>query len=192
MTNLFSARTPLSRKSDRGWSSPGAAGAWALIASVCLTGCDGAAGGSTADTVPGRSPVNAARQAAGGQPRVGPDGQLVRTTDIRIGGVTVTVEIADTPELRQRGLMFRDSLPEDYGMLFVHSDLTVRSFWMRNTEIPLDIAFIDQNGVITNIEQMEPQSDMSYYSQGPVMYALEMRLGWFADNDVEPGERLEF
>jgi uncharacterized membrane protein (UPF0127 family) len=116
----------------------------------------------------------------------------VRTTQIRLGGIAVTAEIADTPELRQRGLMYRDSLPDDYGMFFVYPDETVRSFWMRNVKIPLDIAFIDRSGHIISIEQMEPQDDMNYYSQGPMMYALEMRLNWFTDNGIEPGARIEF
>lgn len=88
--------------------------------------------------------------------------------------------------------MDRDSLAENHGMLFVYGTAQVRSFWMRNTKIPLDIAFIDANGVILNIEKMEPQSDQNYYSQGPMMYALEMDQGWFEANEVGPGDRLEF
>lgn len=119
-------------------------------------------------------------------------GQEVRTAQIRIGGIEVTAEIADNEELRAKGLMNRDSLAENHGMLFVYGAAQVRSFWMRNTRIPLDIAFIDANGVIINIEQMEPQSDENYYSQGPMMYALEMDQGWFEANGVGPGDRLEF
>jgi uncharacterized membrane protein (UPF0127 family) len=63
---------------------------------------------------------------------------------------------------------------------------------MRNTRIPLDIAFIDRNGSIVNIEQMQAQTDENTLSAGPVMYALEMNLDWFASNGVEPGDRLEF
>ena len=106
--------------------------------------------------------------------------------------VQITAEIADNDDLRAQGLMNRDSLAENHGMLFVYGTAQVRSFWMRNTRIPLDIAFIDGNGVIINIEQMEPQSDQNYYSQGPMMYALEMTQGWFEANGVGPGDRLEF
>ncbi|MGB5528272.1 MAG: DUF192 domain-containing protein [Gemmatimonadota bacterium] len=151
----------------------------ALLAIPVLAGC-GQAGGTGADGVATDQPVPIAV------------GQEVRTAQIRIGGVEVTAEIADNEELRGKGLMNRDSLAENHGMLFVYGAAQVRSFWMRNTRIPLDIAFIDSNGVIINIEQMEPQSDENYYSQGPMMYALEMDQGWFEANGVGPGDRLEF
>ena len=150
----------------------------ALIAVPLVLGC-GEAGGSGADQ-------------DAGQPQPIAAGQAVRTAPIRIGGVEVTAEIADNQDLRAQGLMNRDSLATNHGMLFVYGTSEVRSFWMRNTRIPLDIAFIDANGVIINIEQMEPQSDQNYFSQGPMMYALEMELGWFEANEVGPGDRLEF
>jgi uncharacterized membrane protein (UPF0127 family) len=155
----------------------------ALLTSPVLLGC-GEAGGSDSGS--------AATDQQAGQPVPAGAGQVVRTTQIRIGSVEVTAEIADNEELRGRGLMNRDSLAENHGMLFVYGTAQVRSFWMRNTRIPLDIAFIDANGVIINIEQMEPQSDQNYYSQGPMMYALEMDQGWFEANGVGPGGRLEF
>ena len=148
-----------------------------------LLGC-GEAGGSA------NGGATAAQQAGQPQPAVG--GQVVRTTKLRIGGVEVTAEVADNQELRAQGLMNRDSLAANHGMLFVYGTAEVRSFWMRNTRIPLDIAFLDANGVIINIERMEPQSDQNYFSQGPMMYALEMDLGWFEANEVGPGDRLEF
>jgi len=154
-----------------------------LFATPLLIGC-GEAGGS------GGGRLGADQQT--GQPLPAGGGQVVRTTGIRIGGVEVMAEIADNEELRGKGLMNRDSLAEDHGMLFVYGTAQVRSFWMRNTRIPLDIAFIDTNGVIINIEQMEPQSDQNYFSQGPMLYALEMDQGWFEANGVGPGDRLEF
>jgi uncharacterized membrane protein (UPF0127 family) len=150
----------------------------ALIAIPLVLGC-GEAGGSGADQ-------------DAGQPQPIAAGQAVRTATIRIGGVEVTAEIADNQDLRAQGLMNRDSLATNHGMLFVYGTAEVRSFWMRNTRIPLDIAFIDANGVIINILKMEPQSDENYYSQGPMMYALEMNVGWFEANGVGPGDRLEF
>jgi uncharacterized membrane protein (UPF0127 family) len=149
-----------------------------MVAIPVLTGC-GEAGGTSGG-------------AAADQPVPISVGQEVRTAQIRIGGVEVTAEIADNEDLRAKGLMNRDSLAENHGMLFVYGAAQVRSFWMRNTRIPLDIAFIDANGVIINIEPMEPQSDENYYSQGPMMYALEMDQGWFEANGVGPGDRLEF
>jgi len=118
-------------------------------------------------------------------------GHMVHLTPLKIGGVPLVAEIADTPELRESGLMFRDSLPPDHGMLFIYPEERILSFWMRNTRIPLDIAFIDRNGVVVNIDQMAPQSDSTHASSRPAMYALEMRLGWFADHGVRAGARLE-
>ncbi|MCL7960469.1 MAG: DUF192 domain-containing protein [marine benthic group bacterium] len=149
-----------------------------VVAIPVLTGCGEAGGTSGGDAADQPVPISV--------------GQEVRTAQIRIGGVEVTAEIADNEELRAKGLMNRDSLAENHGMLFVYGAAQVRSFWMRNTRIPLDIAFIDANGVIINIEPMEPQSDENYYSQGPMMYALEMDQGWFEANGVGPGDRLEF
>ncbi len=158
----------------------------AILAAPLTTGCGSEADGSGSTD----RPATADQQT--GQPQPAGGGQVVRTTQIRIGGVEVTAEIADNTELRGQGLMDRDSLAENHGMLFVYGTAEVRSFWMRNTKIPLDIAFIDANGVIVNIEQMEPQSDQNYFSQGPMMYALEMDQGWFEANEVGPGDRLEF
>jgi uncharacterized membrane protein (UPF0127 family) len=154
-----------------------------LLAAPLLMGCDEAGGSG--------SPRTAADQQTG-QPMPAGGGQVVRTAPIRVGGVEVTAEIADNQELRAQGLMNRDSLAANHGMLFVYGTAEVRSFWMRNTRIPLDIAFIDANGVIINIEPMEPQSDENYFSRGPMMYALEMDQGWFEANEVKPGDRLEF
>jgi uncharacterized protein len=155
-----------------------------LLLTPSLIGC-GQAGGSS-------STEGAVAEQQTGQPKPAGGGQVVRTTPIRIGGVEVMAEIADNDELRGKGLMYRDSLAENHGMLFVYGTAQVRSFWMRNTRIPLDIAFIDSNGVILNIEQMEPQTDANHFSQGPMMYALEMDQGWFEAHGVEPGARLEF
>lgn len=160
-----------------------------VAAALCLSSVLGACGQADGSGT-GGSP--AASEQETGQPMPAGSGQVVRTTKIRIGGVEVAAEIADNQELRARGLMYRDSLPANHGMLFVYGTAEVRSFWMRNTRIPLDIAFIDANGAILNIEQMEPQSDQNYYSRGPMMYALEMSQGWFEANGVGPGDRLEF
>ncbi len=163
---------------------------------VALVACGGAAGENGA---PGREPASAAGASGSGTdqdatdgPRFGPGGQLIRVASVRVGGVPVSVEIADTPALREKGLMQRDSLPEDGGMLFVYADEQMRSFWMRNTRIPLDIAFIDRNGSIVSIEQMEPQTDENTISSAPAMFALEMNQGWFEANGVGVGDRLEF
>ncbi len=170
-----------------------------LLLAITIGG--GSACGETGDAEPARGADSRPSVTAGD---VGDDdqesglrvdaqgGTVTRETEIRVGGSTVTVEIADDPEARSRGLMNRDSLPENHGMLFVYPQEQILSFWMRNTRIPLDIAFIDRNGFILEIQQMEPHDDASHASKQPAMYALEMRKGWFEDHGVEPGERVEF
>ncbi len=149
-----------------------------LLAAAGCGGGDAPAGGT--DT----AAVDAASDTAGGL--------APRLTELRVGGETVRVEIADDPEERRRGLMHRDSLPEDTGMLFVYSEERTLSFWMRNTRIPLDIAYVDQRGVIVDVQTMSPQSDRLYESAAPAMYALEMEAGWFEEHGVSVGDRIEF
>ncbi|MCL7979825.1 MAG: DUF192 domain-containing protein [marine benthic group bacterium] len=182
---------------DASWRNRRSAVFAVILLAGLLSGCGGAAdGGGTAAAADDRAQAGrvtpGSDQETGGTPRLGPDGRPVRIERVTVGGVPISVEIADTRELREVGLMNRDELPDDYGMLFVYPDERIRSFWMRNTRIPLDIAFIDRNGSIINIEQMQAQTDENTISAGPVMYALEMNQGWFASNDVEPGDRLEF
>jgi uncharacterized membrane protein (UPF0127 family) len=109
------------------------------------------------------------------------------TTQLKLGSTTITVEVAAKDEQRQVGLMNRFSMPPDHGMLFVFDRPGARSFWMRNTYIPLSIAFIDAHGRIINIEDMAPKDERSTRSSGPALYALEMRKGWFAQRGIEPG-----
>jgi len=130
-----------------------------------------------------------ADQEASGAPRPGVGG-VVRTTKLDVGGIPVTAEIADTPALREHGLMGRDSLPENHGMLFVYPDERSLSFWMRSTPIDLDIAFMDRAGAILNIATMQANDDSSHVSEGPAMYALEMEAGWFEANGIDAGTRV--
>lgn len=119
-------------------------------------------------------------------------GQPIKRAQILVGGVPITVELAETREAQQRGLMGRDSLPDDYGMLFIYDSERTLSFWMRNTKIALDIAFADANGLIVGIEQLEPRDEESVLSKSPAMYALEMKEGWFSENGIEEGAKIEF
>jgi uncharacterized protein len=119
----------------------------------------------------------------------------VQTTEDTI---PVRVEIAATDEQRAVGLMHRTSLPENAGMLFVYDTLQPPegSFWMFNTRIPLDIAFLDADGVIVSIRQMEPcaspypQWCPSYEAGAAFQYALEMNLGWFQRQGAGVGDRI--
>lgn len=121
-------------------------------------------------------------------PRRAASGLVQRT--IRVGGVEVLVEVADNPTQQALGLMFRDSLPEQEGMLFVYPEERVLAFWMRNTRIPLDIAFIDAQGVIVDVQSMEPYTETPHVSARPARYALEVRRGWFARHGVGIGDRV--
>ena len=108
-----------------------------------------------------------------------------------INGQKITAEVASTPQDRATGLMNRFSLQPDHGMLFVFERPEPLSFWMKNTFIPLSIAFLDADGRILNIDDMAPQTETSHWSKGPGLYALEMRKGWFAERGVKAGDRVE-
>jgi uncharacterized membrane protein (UPF0127 family) len=109
---------------------------------------------------------------------------------ILVGTQVVTAEIAATPGSRRRGLMFRESLPEDHGMLFIFPDEQPRSFWMKDTGLPLSIAFARSDGTIVSIADLEPYSRRVVSSRLPALYALEMSRGWFARHGVLQGDLL--
>ena len=111
--------------------------------------------------------------------------------EIKIKQKTITVEVADEAHERAKGLMFRKKMPEDEGMLFVYKIEENRSFWMRNTYIPLSIAYLDKKGVIINIEDMNPLDESSVSSVHPAQYALEMNQGWFDKHQIMVGMRVD-
>jgi uncharacterized protein len=100
----------------------------------------------------------------------------------------VTAEVAATPADRARGLMGRQSLPVNHGMIFVFESAERQCFWMKNTPLPLSIAFIDDSGAIVNIADMQPFSEAPHCSARPVRYALEMEQGWFKKRGVLVGD----
>jgi uncharacterized membrane protein (UPF0127 family) len=107
---------------------------------------------------------------------------------LTIGENKLTVEVAATPQTRETGLMNRFSLQQDHGMLFVFEAPQELAFWMKNTYIPLSIAFVDANGRILNIEDMRPQDESTHWSRGQALYAIEMRQGWFAAKGIAAGD----
>lgn len=110
---------------------------------------------------------------------------------ILVGQTPLWVEVADTLEKQERGLMFRRSLPENEGMLFVFTEPIELSFWMRNTLIPLDIAFVGPDGVILNIHQARPLDEsVLYRSAGAAKYVIETNRGWFARHGIGPGDKI--
>ena len=108
-----------------------------------------------------------------------------------VGNSPLSVELAVTPEERARGLMYRESLADDRGMLFVFEYSGRWGFWMKNTLIPLSIAFLDRDGTVINIENMQPHDTTVTMPQGEILYALEVNLGWFARHGVRAGSRIE-
>lgn len=119
----------------------------------------------------------------------GPQGRL-RTVELTAGMHIIKAELAITPAQQQTGMMFRRGMGNNEGMLFVNDELGLRCFWMRNTLIPLAIAFIADDGSIVNIAEMAPRSDESHCSARPVRYALEMNQGWFSKRGFKAGSKL--
>ena len=111
--------------------------------------------------------------------------------DLVVKGVELNVEYADTFELRNRGLMFRKTLCQQCGMLFHFGKERLAGMWMKNTLIPLDVAFIRKDGVITDIKGMQPHDLTSIGSSEPVLYALEMNQGWFEANKISVGDTVQ-
>ena len=112
-------------------------------------------------------------------------------SSLTVAGKPLSVEIADNGEERAMGLMYRESMPESQGMLFVYDSAEPRSFWMKNTRIPLSIAFIDSNGVIISISDMKPMDTHGTASAGPAQYALEVNQGWYTRNGIKVGDKVE-
>ena len=117
--------------------------------------------------------------------------KLEEQVELRVGSETFSVEVARTPEQRQRGLMHRSSIGENEGMLFVFERDQQLSFWMKNTEIPLSIAYISKGGEIREIHDLEPHSERSVKSSRAVRYALELPRGAFERAGAEVGDRLD-
>jgi uncharacterized membrane protein (UPF0127 family) len=110
---------------------------------------------------------------------------------LNVGGNKLTAEVASTDAQRSTGLMHRRMLPENRGMLFIFPDVAMHGMWMMNTYVPLSVAFIDREGRIINIEDMQPQTQNSHTAAKPAKYALEMNLGWFAKRGIKPGAKIE-
>lgn len=118
-----------------------------------------------------------------------PEGSIA----LRIGSHQLSVEVAATSTQREQGLMFRRKMPADQGMLFVFPAEQPLSFWMKNTYLPLSIAFIDANHEIINIEDMAPLDEQSRtLSLGPALYALEVNQGWFDEHGIKAGDDVRF
>lgn len=139
---------------------------WALLATVLLSG------------------GLAQAQPIEGQP------QSLPTVALTAGFHRIVAMVADDPAERSHGLMWRREMAANDGMLFVFEVPSRQCFWMRNTLIPLAIAFLAEDGTIVNVEEMKPQTTDSHCSAAPVRHALEMNAGWFTRKGLKPGDRL--
>ena len=124
--------------------------------------------------------VNAAAWAQGAMPLM----------ELSAGFHRIEADVAATDRDRQVGLMNRREMPPQRGMLFVFDHENTHCMWMRNTLLPLSVAFIDARGVIINIEDMKPQTEDNHCARVPARYALEMNVGWFAQRGIKPGMKL--
>lgn len=123
-------------------------------------------------------------------PALGAGPAALPTRSISIGKEKLVVEVVDTPDQRATGLMNRFSLQPDHGMLFVFDKPQPLAFWMKNTYIPLSIAFVDRDGMIINIEDMRPQDESTHWSRANALYAIEVKQGWFAARGITPGTKV--
>lgn len=113
-----------------------------------------------------------------------------QTVQLAAGMHLIQAEVAQTDPQRQQGLMFREKMANNHGMVFVFDQTNPQCMWMKNTPLPLSVAFIDADGKIVNIEDMQPKTLESHCSTKPVKYALEMNLGWFKQKNVKPGSTI--
>jgi len=112
-----------------------------------------------------------------------------QSTQIKVGNHPLKVELALTEPQHMQGLMYREKLGPDDGMLFVFDSLEYQSMWMKNTLIPLSVAFLAPDGTILNVEDMEPQTLDPHMSAGPAAYAIETNKGWFASHGLKAGDK---
>lgn len=110
--------------------------------------------------------------------------------ELNAGFHRIEAEVAADMNNRSQGLMFRKSLAANQGMLFVFPQVDRHCMWMRNTLVPLSVAFLDEEGRILNVEDMQPQTETSHCAAAPARFALEMNLGWFASKGLKPGVRI--
>lgn len=122
-------------------------------------------------------------QTPGGQPPL-------PTVQLQTGMYLIKAEVANDFGTRMQGLMMREKMAPNEGMLFIFPSAETQCMWMKNTLLPLSVAFIDEQGAILNIEDMKPQTENSHCSVKAARYALEMNLGWFKGKNIKPGAKI--
>ena len=114
--------------------------------------------------------------------------EALASKEVNIEKLLSHMEIADNYSKRKKGLMYRENIEEDFGMLFIWDKEEIQCMWMKNTSIPLSIAFIKEEGVILDIYNLYPFSTLSVCSSDKVKYALEVNRGWFKENEITSGD----
>jgi uncharacterized membrane protein (UPF0127 family) len=110
--------------------------------------------------------------------------------ELNAGFYRITAEVAANQEHRMQGLMQRPRMAANQGMLFVFPQAARHCMWMKNTLLPLSVAFLDEQGRILNIRDMQPQTETSHCADAPARFALEMNQGWFATKSIKPGMQI--
>lgn len=126
---------------------------------------------------------------SGASAQTGPQPRLPTIT-LTAGMHLIVAEVARTPLQQQTGMMFRTEMGPNEGMLFVFDEVAPRCFWMKNTLLPLSIAYIADDGSIVNVAEMKPRSEQSHCSEKPVRFALEMNAGWFSRKGLLSGSKI--
>ena len=116
--------------------------------------------------------------------------QPMAVVELNAGMHRIRAEVAADYATRMRGLMHRETVPANAGMLFLFDEPAAHCMWMKNTLIPLSVAFLDEHGIILNIADMQPQTEQSHCAAAPARLALEMTRGWFSQRGIKPGARL--
>ena len=123
-------------------------------------------------------------------PLAAPARATLPLAELGTGMYRIEAEVAHTQPARQLGLMNRVAMPAQRGMVFVFPALAVHCMWMKNTLLPLSVAFLDEAGAIVNIADMRPLDETTHCAARPARYALEMTQGWFAERGIRAGMRL--
>ncbi len=116
--------------------------------------------------------------------------QAMPVVELQAGIHRIEAEVASTPQARAQGLMHRRSMAPQRGMLFVFTESATHCMWMKNTHIPLSVAFLDEAGRIINVADMQPESERNHCAAQPARYALEMNLGWFRQRRLDQGAQI--
>lgn len=110
--------------------------------------------------------------------------------ELTAGMYRIDAEVAADQQNRMVGLMHRKTMPQHHGMLFVFPQANTHCMWMRNTLLPLSVAFLDESGIVINVEDMQPQTEDSHCARRPARFALEMNLGWFRERGIKSGSKI--